>query len=113
MPVPALEPLPTSADVVVIGGGVVGVACALELARRGAGVVVIERGRVGHGCSYGNAGWLTPSQALPLANPNLLLKSFGWLLDPEHHKPDVRMPSYESLPADERDALVAYLIGLT
>ena len=83
MSVPPLEPLPPSADVVVVGGGVVGVACALELARRGAGVVVVERDRVGHGCSYGNAGWLTPSQALPLANPNLLLKSFGWLLDPE------------------------------
>ena len=37
----------------------------------------------------------------------------SWLLDPEPHKPDVRMPSYESLPADERDALVAYLMGLT
>ena len=83
MSAPVLEPLPPSADVVVVGGGVVGVACALELAKRGAGVVVVERDRVGHGCSYGNAGWLTPSQALPLANPNLLLKSFGWLLDPE------------------------------
>mgnify|MGYP001561201632 CR=1 FL=1 len=75
--------LPASADVVVVGGGVVGIACARELALRGASVVVLERDRVGHGCSFGNAGWLTPSQALPLANPNLLLQSFGWLLDPE------------------------------
>jgi D-amino-acid dehydrogenase len=79
---PPLE-LPRSVDVAIVGGGVVGVACALELARRGAEVLVIERDRVGHGCSFGNAGWLTPSQAVPLANPNLLLKSFGWLLDPE------------------------------
>jgi D-amino-acid dehydrogenase len=75
--------LPATADVVVVGGGVVGIACARELAMRGASVVVLERDRVGHGCSFGNAGWLTPSQALPLANPNLLLKSFAWLLDPE------------------------------
>ena len=74
---------PTSADVAIIGGGVVGVACALELARRGASVVVLERDRVGYGCSFGNAGWLTPSQAVPLANPNVLLKSFKWMLDPE------------------------------
>ena len=73
----------TSTDVAVIGGGVVGVACALELARRGASVVVLERDRIGHGCSFGNAGWLTPSQAVPLANPNVLLKSFRWMLDPE------------------------------
>jgi D-amino-acid dehydrogenase len=70
-------------DVVVIGGGVIGVACAAELARRGASVTVLERDRVGHGCSYGNAGWLTPSQATPLANPHMLLKSFRWMLNPE------------------------------
>ena len=70
-------------DVAVIGGGVVGVACALELAKRGAKVLVLERDRVGHGCSFGNAGWLTPSQCLPIANPNLLFKSFKWMLDPE------------------------------
>jgi D-amino-acid dehydrogenase len=75
--------LPSSADVVVIGGGVVGVACGLELARRGVSVVVIERDRVGHGCSFGNAGWLTPSLATPLANPGMLLKSIWWMLDPE------------------------------
>jgi D-amino-acid dehydrogenase len=73
----------TSADVVIVGGGVVGVACALELAKRGARVTVLERDRIGHGCSFGNAGWLTPSQAVPLANPNMLLKSFRWMLDPE------------------------------
>ena len=70
-------------DVVVIGGGVIGVACARELAKRGADVTVLERDRIGHGCSYGNAGWLTPSQAVPLANPSMLLKSFRWMLDPE------------------------------
>jgi D-amino-acid dehydrogenase len=70
-------------DIAIIGGGVIGVAGAVELARRGAEVTVLERGRVGHGCSYGNAGWLTPSQAVPLANPSMLLKSFMWMLDPE------------------------------
>jgi D-amino-acid dehydrogenase len=70
-------------DVAVIGGGVVGVACAVELARRGAKVTVLERDRIGHGCSFGNAGWLTPSQSLPIANPNLLFKSLKWMLDPE------------------------------
>src|SRR5688500_13938571 len=70
-------------DVVVIGGGVVGVSCARELALRGAKVTVLERDRVGYGCSFGNAGWLTPSLAAPLANPAMLMKSFRWMFDPE------------------------------
>ena len=70
-------------DVVVIGGGVVGVSCARELALRGAKVTVLERDRIGYGCSFGNAGWLTPSLAAPLANPAMLMKSFRWMFDPE------------------------------
>ena len=58
-------------------------ASAVELARRGAQVTVLERDRVGHGCSFGNAGWLAASQAAPLANPHMLMKSFKWMLDPE------------------------------
>jgi len=71
------------ADVAIVGGGVVGAACALELARRGAEVRVLERGRLGHGCSYGNAGWLTASLALPLAAPGQTLKALGWLFNRE------------------------------
>ena len=67
--------LPATADVAVIGGGVIGAAVALELARRGASVVVLERGRVGYGCSYGNAGWLTPSLSIPLPAPGMFWKS--------------------------------------
>src|SRR5918993_665997 len=44
-------------DVAVIGGGVVGLSCALSLARRGASVCVLERdSRVGHGTSTRNSG---------------------------------------------------------
>ncbi|MFZ5787317.1 MAG: NAD(P)/FAD-dependent oxidoreductase [Acidobacteriota bacterium] len=75
--------MPEKTDVAVVGGGVVGIACALELAREGAHVLVLERDRAGFGCSFGNAGWMTPSLALPLANPSVVFKSLGWLLDPE------------------------------
>jgi D-amino-acid dehydrogenase len=70
-------------DVVVIGGGIVGLACAAELARRGAAVTVLERDKLGYGCTFGNAGWLTTSLAAPLANPSMVLQSFKWMLDPE------------------------------
>jgi D-amino-acid dehydrogenase len=78
-----MEPSTPRNDVAIIGGGVVGVACALELARRGATVRVLERDLIGHGCSFGNAGWLTPSLAMPLAAPGQTLKAVGWLLDRE------------------------------
>ena len=58
-------------------------ASAVELARRGVQVTVLERDRIGHGCSFGNAGWLTPSQAVPLANPAYLFKGIKWMLDPD------------------------------
>src|SRR5437763_1759249 len=52
--------------IAVIGGGVIGLACAWELTRGGADVVVHESGTVGRGCSFGNAGWICPSIAAPL-----------------------------------------------
>ena len=66
-------------ETLVIGGGVVGVAAALELARRGAEVLVVDRGELGSGCSYGNAGWLTPSLAFPLPAPGVLGQGLLWL----------------------------------
>ncbi|HSM12561.1 MAG TPA: FAD-dependent oxidoreductase [Thermoanaerobaculia bacterium] len=72
----------TRADVVVVGAGVVGVSCALELARRGRAVTVLERDRVGAACSSGNAGLLTPSVSVPLPSPGLFPKALGWLFDP-------------------------------
>ena len=53
MPGPALDPvetdasLPGSADVVIIGGGIIGVSTALFLAERGVKVVLCEKGDLG------------------------------------------------------------------
>lgn len=78
-----LVTIDNACDIAVIGGGVIGVAAALELARRGRSVTLLERDRVGHGSSFGNAGWLTPSLARPLAAPGQVRKALPWLLDPE------------------------------
>ncbi|HEY8477701.1 MAG TPA: FAD-dependent oxidoreductase, partial [Chloroflexota bacterium] len=48
------------ADVVVVGGGVVGCAVAYELARAGARAVVLERDQVASGASSAAAGMLVP-----------------------------------------------------
>jgi D-amino-acid dehydrogenase len=58
-----------SQSVVVIGGGVIGAACAYYLNRDGWSVTVIDRGRFGAGCSHGNCGFVCPSHVLPLAAP--------------------------------------------
>lgn len=47
-------------DVLILGGGIIGLACALELDRRGWRVEVVERGRPGGGASDAAAGMLAP-----------------------------------------------------
>lgn len=76
-------PLGREADALVIGAGIVGLASAVELARRGMSVAVVDRASPGSGASFGNAGWLTPSLASPLAQPGSVRKALKWMLDPE------------------------------
>jgi glycine oxidase len=52
--------LSKGADVVVVGGGVIGLAVSRELARRGARVVLLERGELGAESSWAAAGMLAP-----------------------------------------------------
>ena len=52
--------LGAGADAVVLGGGVVGLAAARELARRGLSVALVERGRVGAESSWAAGGMLAP-----------------------------------------------------
>jgi glycine oxidase len=54
------EPKSQSYDVVVVGGGAIGLACAWRLARRGLSVLVAERDRPGAGASGAAAGMLAP-----------------------------------------------------
>ena len=69
-------------DVLVIGGGVIGVCSAYFLARRGCAVTLVERGEVCSGSSYGNSGLVVPSHSVPLAAPGVLSQGLRWLLDP-------------------------------
>ena len=58
--------------VVVVGGGVIGAACAYYLSRAGWSVTVLDRGDFGMGCSHGNCGFVCPSHVLPLAVPGAI-----------------------------------------
>ena len=70
-------------DVLVLGGGIIGTSLALELQKSGRQVLLVDRGQAGYGCSFGNAGWITPCFAMPLPQPGLFWKSIGWLLNPD------------------------------
>lgn len=66
--------------VVVVGGGVVGAACAYYLRKAGRAVTVIDKGDFGRGCSHGNCGFVSPSHVLPLAGPGALARTLKTLL---------------------------------
>ncbi|TGJ94380.1 amino acid dehydrogenase, partial [Actinotalea fermentans ATCC 43279 = JCM 9966 = DSM 3133] len=74
------SPAPRTA--VVVGAGMVGLATAWHLQRRGVEVTVLDREGVAAGSSWGNAGWLTPGMAMPLADPTLWTYAPKALLDP-------------------------------
>src|SRR5215203_5003716 len=59
-------------DVVVVGGGVVGLSCAWRAAQRGARVAVLERGEPGCGATRVAAGMLAPVGELTFGEPELL-----------------------------------------
>ena len=69
-------------DIVVVGAGIIGVACALQLARQGRQVVVLDRQEPGMGASYGNAGHLATEQVFPIADVSILKRLPRMLLDP-------------------------------
>jgi gamma-glutamylputrescine oxidase len=63
-----------TADVVVVGAGFAGLSTALELASRGADVVILERDFAGFGASGRNAGYLAPGHGLEF---DLFVKRVG------------------------------------
>lgn len=70
--------------VVVIGGGVIGLSCALSLLERGHRVTLVEKGGPGHDCcSLGNAGFISPSHIVPLSAPGIVARALRWMGDPE------------------------------
>jgi D-amino-acid dehydrogenase len=73
----------TTADVIVVGAGVDGLACGLAQAERGRSVRMLDAGPVGGGSSHGNCGTQTPSHSLPLAAPGQIGRALHWMLTPD------------------------------
>jgi D-amino-acid dehydrogenase len=75
----------TNDKVLIIGGGVIGAACAEFLSQRGYGVTIIEKGEFGCGASHGNCGLVCPSHVLPLTEPGAWKMALESLFD--RHSP--------------------------
>jgi D-amino-acid dehydrogenase len=72
----------TAGRVIVVGGGVIGAACAYYLNRAGRSVTVLDQGGFGKGCSHANCGFVCPSHVLPLAAPGAVRAALKALFQP-------------------------------
>jgi D-amino-acid dehydrogenase len=66
--------------IVVVGGGIVGLGCAYELARDGHDVSVLEARATGAGASHGNAAKITMAETTPVPAPGMVLQGLKWML---------------------------------
>ena len=80
--------------VMVLGGGVIGVSCAYQLARAGHAVTVVDRCTASAmETSYANAGEVSPGYSAPWAGPGGPMMAVWWLL--MHHRPLVIRPNVD------------------
>ncbi|EMH7815990.1 TPA: FAD-binding oxidoreductase [Pseudomonas aeruginosa] len=78
-----MNSLPASSPekAVVIGGGIVGVCCALYLQREGYQVTLIDPAAPGDSTAKWSCGQMAVSEVIPLSKPGILKKIPTWLLD--------------------------------
>ena len=72
----------SESEIVVVGGGIVGITSALELQRRGKRVTLVERNEAGAGTAAGSAGYLSDSHIFPIARASTVRQLPRMLLDP-------------------------------
>jgi len=66
---------------IIIGGGVIGLFSAYYLHRSGWEVEVLDKGDLTDNCSWGNAGYISPSHFVPLASPGMVGKGIKWMFN--------------------------------
>lgn len=68
-------------NVVVIGGGIIGLCSAYFLSKEGHQVTVVDQSAMNAGASYVNAGYVSPSHIMPLASPGVVKQGVKWMFD--------------------------------
>lgn len=72
-----------TSDVVIVGGGVIGLSVAYRLARDGVAATVLDRREVGREASWAGAGLIPPNTVRVRTNPTVDLRSWSAVLYPE------------------------------
>ncbi|MFC4723252.1 NAD(P)/FAD-dependent oxidoreductase [Geojedonia litorea] len=70
-----------SKNVIVIGGGIIGLCSAYYLQKEGCQVTVVDQSNMDSGASYVNAGYLSPSHIIPLSAPGVMKKGIKWMFN--------------------------------
>lgn len=68
-------------EVVIIGGGIIGLCCAYYLQQDGHQVTIVDKSDISSGASFVNAGYITPSHIIPLAAPGMITKGLKWMFN--------------------------------
>lgn len=88
-------------DIIIIGGGLIGLFCAHYLVKDGHRVTILDRAAIGSGAARGNGGWVCPSRSQPMASPGTLREGMTSWVDPAS-------PLY--IPPSHLPALASYLM---
>ncbi|MFC3629215.1 NAD(P)/FAD-dependent oxidoreductase [Paracoccus angustae] len=67
----------------VVGAGIIGTSLAYALQKRGRLVVLLDKGEVGRGASFGNMASIAVTEFMPASRPSVWRQIPGWMLDPE------------------------------
>ena len=71
-------------EILIVGGGVIGLSIGYSLTKRGHAVRVVEQDpELKNSCSSGNAGMIVPSHFIPLAAPGVISQGLKWMLNPK------------------------------
>lgn len=68
-------------NIIIIGGGIVGLSTAYFLQKEEHQVTVIDKSDITSGASFVNAGYITPSHIIPMASPGKIAQGIKWMFD--------------------------------
>ncbi|MBA6154778.1 NAD(P)/FAD-dependent oxidoreductase [Gelidibacter maritimus] len=68
-------------EVIIIGGGIIGLCSAYYLHKEGHKVSIIDQSNLDMGASYVNAGFLSPSHFIPLSAPGVMRQGIRWMFN--------------------------------
>jgi len=68
-------------NILIIGGGIVGLSSAYFLQKEGHQVTVIDKSDITSGASFVNAGYITPSHIVPMASPGKMAQGIKWMFN--------------------------------